>query len=128
MEKTLPSPEEKIKKLPKWAQAYIAKLNRERETAIRSLNKFLDKQTESPFYFDELLSTGEQQGPTFKRKYVQTCRMSVKYAGVILNILLRRDSIQIMWGGGEYELEQIALIPDSYQSARLVAKENMRTK
>ena len=122
MEKTLPSPEEKIKKLPKWAQAYIAKLNRERETAIRSLNKSLDEQTESPFYFYELPSIG---GP--KKKYVQTCRMSVKYAGVILNISLR-DSIQIRWGGGEYELEQIALIPDSYQSARLVAKENMRTK
>lgn len=119
---------DKIAKLPKWAQYEIANLRRDRDMAIRALNEHLDRETESPFYFDDLVCTGEEKGPSFKRKYVQTHKMTVKHAGVELVIVIRRgdESIDMHWNAPGQPCQDVAFIPTSFQAASLKAKENMR--
>lgn len=118
--------DERIKKLPVWTQELIASLERQREEAIRALNQYVDSQTPSPFFIDELESTGETQGPSQKTRYIQTRRMEVEHAGVHLSILLRDGKIDLQWSGVERTSEHIAFVPRSFQSADLLAKENMR--
>jgi hypothetical protein len=116
---------EKIKKLPKWAQEIIRNLERERAEAINTLNRYVDDQTESPFYSDDSVSTGETQGPTTKRKYFQAYRMNIKHNGVSLGITLR-DNIELKWEDDNRDLKEVAFVPTSFQTAELVSKENMR--
>jgi len=116
-----------VTKLPKWAQEYIRKVERERDTAVRALNEYVDNQTPAPFYIDELESIGEQRGPSQLRRYIQAHGMRVHHAGVYLDITLRDGEIDLQWNGNSsFSLSEIAFIPSSHQSARLVAKENMR--
>lgn len=120
---------EQIAKLPKWAQEYIKDINRERDTAVKELNDYCDSQTPSPVYIDELVSTGEQQGPSSKTRYIQTPRVQFDWQGVSLTVLLRDDHIDLQWNGldrGRYGTSECAFIPRSYQSANLVSKANMR--
>jgi hypothetical protein len=122
----------KISKLPLWAQDHIKSLERERETAIRALNEYCDVQTPSPFYFDELESTGEEGGPTTKRRYFQGQNISIDWKGVHVDIYLRMEgpqgdsSIEISWDSAGHTGTEIAMIPKSFQRVALVAKENMR--
>jgi hypothetical protein len=117
-----------ITKLPVWAQEHIKEITRERETAIRALNKYVDSQTKAPFYIQELECTGEQQGPSSKKRYIQTNQIEVEYAGVHLSVHLRDDAvIDLQWGtGGRLAADDVCFQPRSYQSAYLFTKENMR--
>lgn len=114
-------------KLPKWAQEHIQKIERQRDDAVKALNEYVDNQTESPFYFEDWVSTGEDSGPTTKRVYIQTNQIVVEYAGVELEILLRKseDHINLQWHSLDNHTGDVALIPHMYQSAKLVSKENM---
>jgi hypothetical protein len=114
-----------IEKLPKWAQEIIRDLTRQRETAIRALNEYIDNQTPSPIYVEEMECTGEGIGPSYKKRYIQSRKISVSHSGVDLVILLRDDYIDLQWGSEKLNRDA-AFIPSSYQSARLVSKENMR--
>ena len=114
-----------ITKLPKWAQEHIKTVTREREEAIRTLNKYCDEQTPSAMYVDEMICTGEEQGPTFKKKYFQGHRIEIKHAEVHLSILLRDDRIDMGWVGTSHSNE-VAFIPKSYMQADLVSRDNMR--
>jgi len=123
-----PTPEQ-IAKLPKWAQDYIVNLSRERESAINSLNAFCDSETQSPFYVEESVCTGEQSGPTRKRHYIQAHAINVEWAGVHLRVDAndygnRRSEIGLSYGTGTHS--DVALIPYSYCQATLKTKENMR--
>jgi hypothetical protein len=118
--------DERIKKLPAWAQELIADLAREREVAVRALNGYLDGQTKSSFYIDNLECTGENTGPSKKTQYIQTHKMEVEHAGVRLSIILRDDRIDLQWEDVNRGMSQIAFVPRSYQSAELVAKGNMK--
>jgi len=122
-----PTPQQ-IAKLPKWAQDHIKDLSRQREVTIRTLNESLDKQTPSPFYYEDNLCTGEQSGPVRKRIYVQTHWLYVEWEGVQLQILLREGQRQIdlKWYDQIGNCRDVAFIPSSYQSARLVARGNMQ--
>lgn len=62
-------------KLPKWAQDHIRNLERERETAIRTLRDFEDTQTKSRISYSDLLCIGERSGPSDITRYVQARRM-----------------------------------------------------
>lgn len=90
-------------KLPKWAQEKIKQLERERQVAIDALNAALDNETPSPFYVESCESTGEGVGPQKKIRYVQAYKMTVKWMGVILNIMTckgdgqRLDGIELSW-------------------------------
>ena len=115
-------------KLPKWAQDHIRTLERQRDAAVQALNEHLDSQTEAPFYFEDHVSTGESN-KFFKRFYVQTHKITVEWAGVELNILLRPSDnvIDLRWNGIKgSRLQHVAFVPKSFQSAELISKENMR--
>jgi hypothetical protein len=122
----------KISKLPLWAQDHIRNLERERETAIRALNEYCDIQTPSPFYCEEYESTGEDQGPTLKRRYFQGDRLSIEWKNITAEVYLRTEgpqgdsSIEISWDSEGQTGKEIAMIPKSFQRVALVAKENMR--
>jgi hypothetical protein len=119
-----PSPEQ-IAKLPVWAREHITNLARQRETAVRELNQWVDTQTVAPFYIDELVCTGEQASPSFKKRYIQTHKMEVEHLGVVLAIYLGRDGIELSWSG-PHRGGAVGLIPQSHQRIELVAKEKMR--
>ena len=124
--------ESKIERLPKWAQDHIRDLERQRNAAIRTLNETLDKQTPGPFFYDDMPCTGEggADGPVFKRIYIQAgWRIQCEHAGVLLSITVPPDGrkeIRLQWMTPEMSSRDIALIPESYCAARLVAKEGMR--
>jgi hypothetical protein len=77
-----PTPEQ-IAKLPAWARETIKTLQRERDVAVRTLNEFRDNDTPSPFWYDASVSTGEERGPSYKRRFVQTGQLHVEYSGAI---------------------------------------------
>lgn len=114
-----------IVKLPKWAQDHIKKLERERETAIRSLNEYVDAQTESPIFYDDLVLTGEEQGPSSKRVYIQSHGIEVIHNGVHLSLLLR-DNIELRCENVKRVTSFVAFVPTSLNAMSLVSKENMR--
>ncbi len=118
--------DKRIAKLPKWAQDIIKKLVRERKEAVDVLNGFCDTQTKTPFFFREMLSTGEKQGLSFKEKYIQTCEINIKHCGVFFQARLGRDGIKLSWENEKRHMEQVAFIPQSFQQAELIAKDNMR--
>ena len=118
--------DERVAKLPKWVRGIIQKLTRERDVAVKALNNFCDNQTKSEFYYEDCLSTGETRGPTLKKRYVQTYKIQVENAGVFLEIGVKDESIELKWANRKSGLGDVAFIPDSYQSAKLVAKEKMR--
>lgn len=111
--------------IPNWVKEYVRSLERERQAAINALNKYVDSQTPAPFYIDKLESTGEKTGPSKNIRYIQTHRMEVKHAGIILSILLRDGRIGLQWED-EKSAHEVAFVPRSFQCADLVAKENMR--
>lgn len=122
-----------ISKLPKWAQSEIEKLSRQRDEAVKALNRFLDQQTPSGVAFDQMPGTGEEAGPSFKTGFIQTDRVAFNHAGVDLTVFLTRKNdgqreygIELSWHSNTSVLSHVALIPKSYQQAMLVAKENMR--
>lgn len=113
-------------RLPKWAQDLIRNLRYEREVAIRALNKYCDEQTPGPIYVDELESTGEEQGPSMKRRYFRGDKVSIEWAGVLLDITVRERGIDLQWFGSSHRsIRDVAFIPMSHQRACLVAKDRM---
>lgn len=80
-------------KLPKYAREHIRDIERERDVAIRALNECLDNQTESPIFITDLICTGEEQGPTFKTRYIQGHRITIRHAGIEADIVLRPQDV-----------------------------------
>ena len=122
----IPTPDQ-VEKLPKWAQEYIKDLDRRVVIAERTLNKYVDSQTPSNVYYEDMVCVGGGS-PEFKTKYIQTSRMTFEHEGVQLDIYLRpQDGINLQWstpkqlGSGE-----VAMIPVCFNKVRLVSKENMR--
>lgn len=111
----------KIAKLPVWAREHIETIERERNTAIDHLNEWVDNQTKSPFFFSDLLCLGEdgQRKPSTKKVYVQTHHMTVKHAGVRMDITLRGGRIDIQYRDTEELTEAVNMTPQSFQSIRL---------
>lgn len=114
---------EQIQKLPKFAQAYIQDLIRERETAVQALNDWTDTQTPQPFFVEEMLCIGEQRGPSLKRRYIEGHRVAVVHQGVRLSIMLRDTAIELQWEDENRGMKEVAMIPQSYQQVRLKACE-----
>ena len=118
--------QEKIEKLPKWAQDYIGQIEGERLVSVRALNEYCDSQTESPYYVDEYECTGERQGPSSKRRYIQTRKMEVSHGDVVLRIYLRdEDAIELQWESRVGSMEEVAMIPQSFYKVSLKAAGNM---
>ena len=122
----LPTPEQ-IAKLPKWAQERMEDLERRTRVAERALKENLDAQTPSEFYVEEYLSTGEGSDKHVRR-YIQTYKMAVEHDGVKLTILLRQDEkgIDLQWNSTNRLMNEVALVPLSFNKVKIVAKEFMR--
>lgn len=123
---------EQLAKLPRWAQDHIKDITRERDVAVRALNEYCDDQTPSPFYVDEMVCTGEQRGPSIKRRYIQAHTIKVKWAGVDLVIDAndygnRNNEIGLQWSTTPRGCGDVALIPKSFQSVTLKLPVNMRS-
>lgn len=115
---------EQFDKLPKFAQAYIRDIEREREEAISNLNSWIDTQTPKPFFVEEMLSLGEGVGsPSFKKRYVEGRWMIVRHAGVEMKITLRDRQIDLSWGSDRRDMGVAAFIPTSFQQARIMTLE-----
>ena len=119
----------KTAKLPKWAQEEFANIKRERDLAVKELNSYIDTQTPSCFRVDELVCTGEERGPSLKRRYIQAREIVAVAGDVELSIRVRnmdgRTTIDLQWGI-EMSTTEVPMIPESFQRVRLVAKENLR--
>ncbi len=118
------------KRCPKWAQEEFRKMEQQRDITARQLNEYLDNKTESPFRSVDLVSTGEEAGPSYKTNYIQAHRMEVKHGGVHLDIILRDQRIDVSWGSDDGNStkgsREVCMSPYSYQAIHLIAKENMR--
>jgi hypothetical protein len=123
---------EQIEKLPKWAQEHMRDLQRQRDTAVAALRKWTDSQTESPISIMEYECTGETQGPSRYDRYVHAHGLTIKWHGIRLDVRLNDDGPQhecgigLQWSDVHQRSLQIAMVPKSYQSVDLIAKENMR--
>lgn len=115
-----------VTKLPKWAQEYIATIKRERDTAVRSLNEWVDAQTPQPFFVDEMECLGEQRGPSIKRRYFEGTRVVAAWQGIRLDVTLADDGIRLQWADTDRDSREVGLVPTAFQYVRLVSKENMR--
>lgn len=115
-----------LNRLPAWAKNHIETIKRERDTAIRALNEYVDGQTESPIYYDDMVSTGEERGLSSKRVYVQSHNIEIVHAGVHLDIGLRDGTIAMQWEDANRAMANVAFVPTSFHAANLISKENMR--
>jgi hypothetical protein len=126
--------DEQIAKLPAWAREHINSLSRQREQAVKTLNEFCDTQTPTQFYIEDNPYTGENHGQAHKRHYIKAYSINVQWRNVWLRIAANDfgnlgEGIHLQWGGGDdkqYSTEEVAFIPDSHQSARIVHKDDMR--
>ena len=121
-----------VAKLPKWAQDHITKLQRERDTAVAALNKYVDDQTESPISITEMESIGEQAGPSFKKRYIQGRGIEFDWRGVYLRVLLvrpgdsqRQGSIELTFHAPEDKLSTVGMIPTSNGQVCLICKDEL---
>jgi hypothetical protein len=114
---------DKLDKLPKYARDHIATLVRQRDEAAARLKAFEDSQTPSKIRYENYIyddNTNKHRDSTY---YVQSDRVIVSHEGVDLEVSVRGDDgIQLHWGvaGCRHALGAIALVPTSYQQARLV--------
>ena len=113
-----------VEKLPKWSQKLIRKLTRERDTAVDALNEYLDEQKLSSFYYEDHLCLGEESNVSYKKKYIQTYKMTVEHGGVKLTVYLRDNFIDLQWGDDKFH-DDVAFIPSSYQAGRIIHRDNM---
>lgn len=73
----LPS-DAQIKKLPQWAQAYIKKLESNRNDALEMVRKFQDTQTKTNIYTEETPQLNLTGGPSFVPNFIQAKRIYFK--------------------------------------------------
>ena len=123
---------EQFSKLPKFAQEIINRLEMERDAAIRELNSFCDSQTKANFYVEELVCTGEDQGPSNKVKYIQGRKLSVSFRDINLDILLsdgsssRDPGNHLSWNYKEMPLSLVAMVPKCLQGVVLISPKDLK--
>jgi len=67
---------EQIAKLPKWAQERIRNLERALFISQRTMTEFCDSQTPSRVWYDELICDKVIGGPSSRRVYIQSNRVT----------------------------------------------------
>lgn len=113
---------EKVKKLPKYAQNYIAALKCEIERLSCRVAVLNGDQKPSNIRFEDY---GDDS-----TTFVQSDEVIVKARddSCSIRVSSRGDRIEMSWSGGirSYDIEEAALIPTGHQQARLVAIQNMQ--
>ncbi len=117
-----------ISSLPKWAQERFSTIQRERDISVRELSQWNDSQTKSNFFITEYVTNGEKDG--FKKRYIQTNKISIQYEGIYFEAMATDGEISISWSGGEeaHSGGEVAFIPVSYQRAKLTPHGKMRVR
>jgi hypothetical protein len=101
--------ERDLTKLPLWAQDYFADIRRQRDVAVSALNEFQDAQTPTRIWVDEHVCTGEEQGPSIKKHYVQSRHLTIKVGKDELYLYLREDDeLDISTNFGRLAIHPIA--------------------
>lgn len=67
-----------LAKLPKWAQAHIEDLQRQRDAAVGALENIVDHQTPSRIFFEDIVCVGKG-APSFYKTYIQAPRDEVTF-------------------------------------------------
>ena len=116
-----------LTKLPKWAQTHIRDIARQRDDAVRSLNEFVDSQTESEISYDDSVNTGESAGPSNKTEYINGANtITFRHAGIELDVCIYpKDCIRLSYskiGRGFYD---IAFLPVASNVMVMKTAENM---
>lgn len=112
----VPSPED-IGRLPKWAQKHIHDLSRALKTAEKSLHKYVDDQTPSPFQMKEIICLSET---TTISKYVQGDTMRVVSGNVHMDVYPVDNGIDIIFEEDVKEAGyDVVLIPRASNSLQL---------
>lgn len=115
--------QEEKAKLPKWALQKIEMLEAERRTAVDAMRRYTDEQAESPFRVTELECIGEQIGPTFITRYIQTRKMEIVWKGVELTVITKDDGIFLSWATDSKSARDfVGLVPTAFQQAMLLAE------
>jgi len=111
-----------LTKLPKWAQAHIEALHRQRDTAVAKLDEYLDSETEANFYQDDILC--DETPPRFVKRHIQGHRIQGEFEGVTFTILLRKGyGVEINYGALERHIGDVILQPYTFQGIRLFLPE-----
>lgn len=116
-----PTPEQ-IERLPKWAQAHIKDLDRQRRVAIDALKQFQDSNEPTMVSYEKMRHLdGEVQ---FLTRYIDARSVEFVAAGVSLEVTLPIDEcergIKLSWGPeGSISLGDLCFTPTSYQQARI---------
>lgn len=74
--------------------------------------------------------TGDGKGPTHRKRYIQARSICVEWRGVKLTVDAHEygqsgHGIMLQWEG-THRTDQVAFVPHSFQSAKLVSKQDMR--
>lgn len=127
-----PTTRERIDKLPEWAQKHIEKLLRERAEAVNTLNAFVDQQTPTQISFTQHPCTGEQAGPSQKKRYIHAREVQFRHAGVRLDVYLtqkddhqRSFGIELSWSAIDERVNHLPMIVSAFGRVTLVTKENV---
>ena len=67
-----------LAKLPKWAQAHIADLQRQRDAAVEALENIVDHQTPSRIFVEDIVCV-RKGAPSFYKTYIQAPRDEVNF-------------------------------------------------
>ena len=121
---SFPIDDDKYEKLPKYARNHIEALRRDVTRLNEKVDRMVDKAVSTKAWVDDY---AEDIGRD--REYIQGDRITINHEGVWLRVSFYEDkSIRLSWSGGRFEhsMDEVALIPESYQQARLVSKENLR--
>lgn len=89
--------DEKIAKLPQWAQKHLRDLETENHLLHRTMREMEADQPESPFYRDDLAPDPKTGGMNRVRHYTPGHDLYAAHAGVVLHIVLREDRISLAW-------------------------------
>jgi hypothetical protein len=118
--KTRPTTEdERIEKLPMWAQDLIAETERQRLEAVRTLEELLDNQTPTKFYARDIISVKPGK-PEHKTFYFATSRVTCENDNVFVEIYPCDEGVQVKFWSGKQWAGGAAIIPEASNSIRVV--------
>ncbi len=101
---------------------------------MRELADFLASQKPSPIFTESMIGhhVGELlPGGTIQKHFIHDTAVVFEHAGVRLRVGIYdnntgRDCIHLQWEDIGRRCQEVAMVPHSFQYAKLLAKENMR--
>lgn len=89
-----------VARLPKWAQEYIASLQRETEAARRAMRKIEGEQNPTRIWTEYFECFGEGVGPTTARKYIEGRHVQFQIRDQVVEVGYDNQSRLVVRTGG----------------------------